>query len=131
LRVIPATSAEALERIAATLQVYLGLTAMPLAVSVPMSEIAIARLHANILHLQSQLQLARSEMQARDAAIQTLSIGRFQSDRYGGAPAEDKEPLLGRAVSLTRYKGKWFEIDLPHIVRQLRGWFSPRRRRKP
>lgn len=130
LRVIPASSAEALERIAATLQVYLGLTAMPQAVSVPTSGIAIARLHANILHLQSQLQLARSEMQAKDAAIQMLSIGGFQS-RYGGGPAEDKEPLLGRAVSLTRYKGKWFEIDLPHIVRQLRGWFSPRRRRKP
>ena len=47
-----------------------------------------------------------------------LSIGSFESDRHSAPAADDKEPLVGRAVSVAKYKGKWFEIDLPYILRQ-------------
>jgi len=69
--VTPANGASALEQIRQALEIYLGLPAMPDFSSAEgqYQNLAVQQLHANILHLQSQLTLARATLQAKDATI--------------------------------------------------------------
>ena len=130
--VIPATGTEALERIAAALNVYLRMSSMPpsLLSSEQNSDIAVAQLRANVLHLQSQLQLAQGTIQAKDASIQLLSIAGFQHEKPADLDADDKEPLLGKAITVTPFRLKGIQFNLPYILRQLRRRLSFRRNKR-
>jgi hypothetical protein len=131
-RVVPTTGTEALERIAAALNVYLRMSSMPqLLLSEQNSDIAVAQLRANVFHLQSQLQLAQGTIQAKDATIQVLSIATFQHQKSTDSDTEDKEPLLGKAISVTPLRVRGLEFNLPYVLRQLRRRFRFKRSKRP
>jgi hypothetical protein len=93
---------------------------------------------ANISHLQGQLVLAQAVLQAKDAAIhaQSFTISHQQQLLDGLLlkpirknepinPLEnDKEDLITDIISVTKYRGKGFEVNLPEMFRQLKKLFN-------
>jgi len=126
----PASGTQAIGRIAALLNVYLAMSYAPRFPLAADADIAVVQLRANIQHLQSHLQLARGTIQAQDVTIHLLSKISLEQNQTVNTRADDKEPLFGKAVSAVKYRGKWFEIDVPYILRRLRRRFSFRRGKK-
>jgi hypothetical protein len=64
-------------------------------------DIAVIQSRANILFLQSQLELAKAVVQAKDASIQALDFVVFQQRQLLSEPSkshgENVEPLLVKA----------------------------------
>lgn len=132
----PSSGAEALEAVREALRAYLNLPNAPefIAASEGNLNVAVAQLRANVLHLQSQLSLAQAITQAKDATIEALKLANFQLEqlkltadtqaRHGSPEWPDREPVIGEFVSVTKYEGKGFEIDLPKLFRQLKRKFG-------
>jgi len=134
--VTPRDGHSALVEIRNALDLYLGLpmNAEFVQAAAGLSDVAVAQLRANVFFLQSQLELARAVIQAKEAAIQSLDFTIFQQrqlltaslvTRSAAPRSEDEEPLLGDAVSVTKYQGKGFKVDLPLILRRLKRAFQP------
>ena len=136
--VTPNNPEEALEKIRLALDLYIRLPANPESSLAEFdSEIGMQRLIANIDHLKGQLRLARAELRASDATIEAQQIIIQQQRGITGevilesikdvtprTKEEDKEDLFGGKVSLTKYKGKFFDLDVPTIYRELKRLFS-------
>lgn len=133
--VTPRTGQEGLERIRDALDAYLRLPGAPdmagLVARYP--DTAVAQLYANVLLLQSQVVLANSALQMKDAAIESLQLSNFQyrqllltQDKTTGEhpsikeSSTDQESVLGGFISVKRYEGKGFVLDLPRILRSLK-----------
>lgn len=135
--VIPDTGAEALQRVHDALDTYLRFPSIPeFAVEVNRyKDIAVQQLAANVLHLKSQLALAHATLQLKDATIESLHLS-LQDRKLLNEPISEKaapctdtesgsEPLVGDLVSVTKYKGKGFEINLPAILRRVKRVLKP------
>jgi hypothetical protein len=134
--VTPRDDSEGLERIQEALQAFL---------SIPISsefndyaaitlDIAGQQLSANVMHLKSQLALARAIDQAKNATIETLELSNFQyrqmmlvqtpealpSKSGSISGTSEKEDLIKGLITVTPLKGKGFEIDLPNLLRSLK-----------
>ena len=144
--VTPRTGQEGLERIRDALDAYLRFPGAPdmagLVARYP--DTAVAQLYANVLHLQSQVVLAKSALQMKDAtvqmkdaAIESLQLSIFQyrqllltRDKATGEhpsikeSSADQESVLGGFISVKRYEGKGFVLDLPRLLRSLKRRFS-------
>ncbi len=144
--VTPRTGQEGLERIRDALDAYLRLPGAPdmagLVARYP--DTAVAQLYANVLHLQSQVVLAKSALQMKDAtvqmkdaAIESLQLSNFQyrqllliQDKATGEhppikeSSTDQESVLGGCIKVKPYESKGFVLDLPWIVRSLKRRFS-------
>ncbi len=137
--VTPRTGQEGLERIRDALDAYLRLPGAPdmagLVARYP--DPAVAQLYANVLHLQSQVVLAKSALQMKDAAIESLQLSNFQyrsllltQDKATGEhpsikeSSADQESVLDGFISVKRYEGKGFVVDVPRILRSLKRRFS-------
>ena len=137
--ITPASGKEALDRIREALEVYLGL---PGARDFGDTESItrdprIQQLIANIQHLKSQLYLATAALQFKDATIAQLSSTSGQPAQLPGevlsaslqviqssAPESvDHEEMLDGLVELHKYKGRFYEVNLPEIYRRLRHLF--------
>jgi hypothetical protein len=135
--VTPASSREALTAIAAALLVYLDIPNHPAVTTsiVKFDDPMLHRLVANAQHLNGQLSLANAALQLKDATIGQLQATiTFYQDRSRSVmqkslmgvqptPGDDSEPVIGDVVSVTKYQGKGFQIDLPEIVRRVRKHF--------
>ena len=137
--VTPRTGQEGLERIRDALDAYLYLSVAPdmagLVARYP--DTAVAQLSANVLHLQSQVMLAKSALQMKDATIESLQLSNFQyrsllltrdkaTDEHPTIKesSTDQESVLGGFILVKRYEGKGFDLDLPRILRSLKRRFS-------
>jgi len=130
--VTPRDGASALGKIREALDAYLRFPNNPEfnAATFEFPDVAVAQLRANVLHLQSQLELAKAVMQAKDATIQALDFTVYQQQQFlsenaTGNPSPkttppDDEPLFGDAVSVTQYEGKGFKVNIPLILRRLK-----------
>ena len=133
--VTPRTGQEGLERIRDALDAYLRLPDAPdmagLVARYP--DTAVDQLYANVLHLKSQVVLAKSALQMKDAAIESLQLSNFQyrqllltRDKVTGEhpsikeSSTDQESVLGGLISVKRYEGKGFVVDVPRILRMLK-----------
>lgn len=135
--VTPLDRDEALDKVRITLDAYLSLPSSPVCGGLD-GGIPTQRLVANISHLQGQLVLAQAVLQAKDATIhaQTLTISHQQQlldglllkpirrDEPTIPPENDKEDLITDIISVTKYRGKGFEINLPEMFRQLKKLFT-------
>lgn len=124
---------KALDNVRLALETYLRLPSCPITSGLE-NDISTQRLIANISHLQGQLALAQAVIQAKDAAIQAqmLTITHQQqlvdgvllkplrSDDCYKSSSNDKEELVTDILSVTKYHGKGFEINLPEIFRRLK-----------
>src|SRR5271157_5133065 len=104
-------------------------------------DLAVAQLYANVLHLRSQVVLAKSALQMKDATIESLQLSNFQyrqllltQDKATGEhpsikeSSTDQESVLGGLISVTPWEGKGFVLDLPRILRSLKRRFSRNQR---
>lgn len=131
--VTPEDKEQALDKIRATLEVYLHLPSSPVS-DTGGNEIAVLRLNSELQSLQSKLSLARAEIQMKDAAIQLQKVTIAQltgevvfeslKDVTPKPKDKDKEELLGDIVSLVPIKGKGFEVNLPELLRKLKQLFK-------
>lgn len=135
--VTPMDRDEALDKVRIALDAYLSLPASSVSCGLD-GDILTQRLVANISHLQGQLVLAQAVLQTKDATIhaQTHTISHQQrlldglllksirSDKPTISSENDKEDLITDIISVTKYRGKGFEINLPEIFRQLKKLFS-------
>jgi hypothetical protein len=136
--VTPANGPEALEAIREALDAYLKLPG-----SVALSQIddqgsdtAVLQLKSNVLHLQSQLMLAVATIRTHEATIEAMSLSTYRyrqllmsTDRQRSVAAADespkqREPLIEGVVTVTKYEGKGFEIELPQLLRRLKRVFG-------
>jgi hypothetical protein len=136
--IIPKDGASALVKIKEALTIYLSFpTASDFNEAAnQFSDVAVTQLKANVFFLQSQMELAKAVIQAKDAAINLLDLTVFQQRQLLAATAEgasahppqakthEEEPLLGNTVYVTSYEGKGFKINLPHILRRLKRVFG-------
>lgn len=137
----PASGKEALYWIREALATYLRLPSFPEFRGAPLdgSDIAVTQLRDNIRHLRAQLALARSVIELKDAALDSLVLTNFQYRQllpgtatpdksvlvtHGGSERNDSEPLLGTLVSVTKFRIKGLEVDLPALLRMLKRTFK-------
>jgi hypothetical protein len=137
--VTPRDNGEALERIQEALQAFLSIPGSSAFNDYAATTLDIAgqQLAANVMHLQSQLALARAIDQAKSATIETLQLANFQyrqmmliqaPEALSSIPktvkgTSEREELLGGIIAVTPLKVKGFEINLPKILRLLKRRF--------
>jgi hypothetical protein len=127
--VTPLDGPSALEQVRKALEIYLKLPGMPefgnTAESYP--NLAVQQLQANILHLQSQLTLAKASMQVKDATIESLQLSNYQYRQLLGSEEKAKnqsETLIGDTIHVTKLEGKGVKVDLPLILKRLKRVFG-------
>lgn len=131
--VIPEDGQEALEKVHEALRIYLGIPMAPNFASEAgkYTDVAVVQLQANVLHLQSQVALAKAVFQAQIAAIeakdQTILALQERLDLRAlhpvASPAQgtpDKEDLVKDIVAVKKWDYKFFELNLPEILRRLK-----------
>ena len=134
--VTPESGPEALERIREALDIYLRMPQSPDfdAEVTRHTDIAVQQYAANVLHLRSQLTLARAVLEAKDATIEALQAANLQYKQLltanpqsqgqltgsGTRNTQGDETILGGSVTITKYTGKGFQVNLPLIFRELR-----------
>lgn len=133
--VTPKDKQTALDKIHNALKLYLRLPSSPVS-DTTNEAIAIQRLESNVLRLRSDLKLAAAELQAKNATVQaqqlTISIQQgllsgeivFDSMKDVTPKSKDTEDLLGGMLSLKKYEGKGFDVDLPEMFRRFKKLFS-------
>ncbi len=146
--VTPKDENEALDKIRQALEIYLRLPTNPsIATSItPYSDVESQRLASNILHLQSQLVLARVTIRQQEAHIErqetlirqqqfltgdvlikSLVYDSTQSNNIEPSKkAEDKESLVGDIVHVRKWEPEDIplSVDLPSIFRWLKKLFG-------
>jgi hypothetical protein len=89
----------------------------------PNDDIAVQQLKANILHLESQIQLAGAVLEGKDSNIQLLQITNYQLSKLlelDVKQASKEEPLISGVLNVKKYDGKFFTLDLPNILKRLK-----------
>lgn len=131
--ITPRDGPSALGRIRKALDVYLQLPRNRefSSVAEQFPDIAVVQLKSNVLFLQSQLELAKATIQAKDAAIQALDFIVFQQRQFLTESADgsssskmDQEAIVGDTVHVIPLEGKGFRINLPKILRRLKRAFG-------
>lgn len=127
--VTPKDGPSALEQIRQALEIYIKLPGMPnfAASENQHPDLAVQQLHANILHLQSQITLAKASLQAQNATIEALQISNYQYRQLLSSEEKPKpktEPLIGDTIHVTEIEGKGVKIDLPLILSRLKRVFG-------
>lgn len=126
LRISPVDKESALETIHYALATYLSLPSVDLSSLITPNksweaEARFLRLNSTIDHLKSQLSLERAIGKAKDAQISLLDtyISNLpENSRFLEKSSDNHlEPFEG--IRITKYKGMFFEIDLPKIVRRI------------
>ncbi len=91
-------------------------------------DISLMQLEANIYHLKSQLLLAQSLVESKNAHIEALqlSVRKYEELQAVDVNPEtqnsdtDEESLIGNIVKVKPYKGMIFSIDTPRLLRNLK-----------
>jgi|ERR1039458_1108574 hypothetical protein len=125
--VTPTDEKVALEQVRQALETYLKLPDMPDfgATASQYPNLAVQQLQGNILHLQSQLTLARASLQVQEATIEALQLSNYQYRQLLSSAEKPKEksadePLIGDTVHVTKIEGKGVKVDLPLILKRLK-----------
>jgi hypothetical protein len=132
--VTPETSEIALTKIREALNIYLQLPINSSNLNYVNMSVGPReqQLLANIQHLNGQLMLSNALVQAQQEIIDNQRITMDQQHRIidssilqqsllkDSNSKEDKEKILGGTVSLTKYKGKGYEINTPGIYRWIK-----------
>lgn len=130
--VTPTDEKQALEQIRAALGVYLQMPSAPefAAAASQFNDLAVSQLQANVLHLQSQVVLARAVLQMKDATIsaqsEALAVLHERLDLRTFLPsnqpatAGDSEPVVAGLVSVKNYSFKFVDVNFPEILRKLK-----------
>ena len=125
-KVIPKNKGESLEKIKIALETYLNAPEFEnQELSNASNDIAFMQWQSNILHLKSQLMLSQSIIQMKDATIQSLQLSNFQyqnllEKEQSKNKDTNEEQIIKGVVSVNKYDGKGFSINIAEIVRKLK-----------
>lgn len=124
-KVTPKDKTESLEQIRQALAVYLDIPNHPdlIVQDDAQNNIAISQLQSNVFHLKSQLALATSVLQAKEATIEALQLSNYQLKQLVDGQTkkeENKEDLIKDVVSVDKYENKGVSINLAEILRRLK-----------
>ncbi|WP_446743521.1 hypothetical protein [Silvibacterium acidisoli] len=135
--VIPEDGKEALEKVEEALRIYLRMPTAPdfADEADKHTDIAVAQLQANVLHLQSQVMMAKAVFQAQVATIEAkdqtilalqerLDLRALQPITPVAKEGEDKEELVKDLVAIKKFDYKFFEFNLPEVLRRMKRAFS-------
>lgn len=135
--VIPEDGKEALEKVQEALRIYLGMPTAPnfAGEAAKHADIAVVQLQANVLHLQSQIILAKAVLQTQMATIeakdQTITALQERLDLRALQPivpqakeAQDKEELVKDIVAIKKFDYKFIELNLPEVLRRIKRAFN-------
>ncbi len=123
-KVTPKDGKESLDKIREALTLYLNTPGDENALTIleTNSDVAAIQLNANILHFKSQLMLAQSAMQMKDAAIESLKLSNYEYSKMLETKSKETntEEVIKGVVSVKDYDGSFFRIHLPEIFRKLK-----------
>lgn len=127
--ITPKNSGEALLKIRELLNVYLSLpeTSNLEVISTNFSDVSVQQLISNVYHLKSQLLLANSIIQNKDATIESLKFSNYQKNillESNSNKITDNEKTLNGLLTINEYEGNGFKINLPEIFRRLKRHLS-------
>jgi len=129
-KIIPKDKDESLEKIREALNIYLNAPndkEFQAQVS-KQTDIAAKQWEANCYHLKSQLILASSVIQMKEATIETLQLSNYQYKQLLESHSSKKESeeteIIKGIVAVKKYEGKVFVIDLPEIFKRLKRVFN-------
>lgn len=84
-------------------------------------DVSAQQLVANIYHLKSQLILANSIIQNKDATIESLKFTNYQQNILLNSKSKpNEEKTLDGLITIGEYEGKGFKINLAEIFRRLK-----------
>ena len=121
-RVTPKNKKESLEYIREALSIYLNAPSQEdFHISISQNQnIATMQWEANVYHLKSQLALAHTMLEAKNATIENLKLSNYQYRQLLKSGTKEEEKLIEGIVTLKEYNGKGFSINLPEILRRLK-----------
>jgi len=131
--VTPVDEKQALDQIREALRIYMGLPLAPdFAITASQfRDVAVSQLQANVLHLQSQIMLAKAAMEMKNATLEAkdahiallqdrIDLRNFQPKGQPEAADSDKEELVKDVLSVKKYDFKFLEINFPELLRKLK-----------
>jgi hypothetical protein len=131
--VIPEDGKEALEKVQEALRIYLGMPTAPnfAGEAAKYTDIAVVQLQANVLHLQSQVTLAKAVLQTQVATIEAkdhtilalkerLDLRALQPITPPAKEAQDKEDLVKDLVVIKKFDYKFIGLNLPEVLRKIK-----------
>ena len=127
-KVIPKDNKDSLDKIKDALQVYLNAPSFDNLQTEVNNDVALMQWQANVMHLKSQLTLANSVLQLKDATIQSLQLSNYQlqnilKDKKELKETDKEEEIIKGVISLKKYEGKGVSINFAEILRQLKRRF--------
>ena len=85
------------------------------------SDISVLQLESNILHLKSQLTLAKATIQTKEQTISMLQYQQFRADnKLESDRTYDEERILDGLITVKKLEYNGLVIDTPNIVRKLK-----------
>ncbi|UFH31824.1 hypothetical protein LNP04_17940 [Chryseobacterium sp. C-71] len=122
----PKNSKEALSNIRDLLSFYLSLPDIQnLEITVKdYNDVSVQQLMSNIYHLKSQLFLAHSIVESKNATIESLKFSNFQKQIYIEQNLKNEEKTLDGLVTIQEFEYGSFKFDLPEIFRRLKRRFT-------
>jgi len=124
-KITPKDEGDGLVKIYEALGVYLNAPGKDdFAVQVAVhSDLAIKQWEANYYHLKSQIVLANSIIQAKEATIDMLQLANYQYKQLvdlNESKKDEKEDVIKGIVALKKFEGKGFVVDFAEILRRLK-----------
>ncbi|MBU8883843.1 hypothetical protein KSK37_12175 [Kaistella sp. DKR-2] len=121
--ITPKNDIEALQNIHNLLAFYLTLpNAKNLEViAMEYKDVSVQQLLANIFHLKSQLLLATSMIESKNATIESLKFSNFQKQNFIEEKIiKNEEKTFDGLVSIREFEYKGLRLNLPEIFRRLK-----------
>ncbi|CAM3153003.1 hypothetical protein DRF59_07040 [Chryseobacterium flavum] len=122
----PKNSNEALCNIRNLLNFYLSLpdTQNLEIITKDYNDISVQQLLSNIYHLKSQLVLAHSIIESKNATIESLKFSNFQKQTYIEQNLKNEEKTLDGLVTIQEFEYSGLKFNLPEIFRRLKRVFT-------
>lgn len=129
----PMDERQALSQIREALEAYLQMPGAPNFASLTgnFSDLAVSQLAANVLHLQSQVILAKAMIEMKNSTISAqqahiailqdhLDLRDFRPNALSRDSSKGNEPIIPGVVSVKKHNWSFLEIDFPSILRKLK-----------
>jgi hypothetical protein len=88
------------------------------------SDVSIQQLLSNIYHLKSQLFLAHSIIESKNATIESLKFSNFQKQTYIEENSKNEEKTLDGLITIQEFEYGSVKFNLPEIFRRLKRKFT-------
>lgn len=120
-KVVPEDRETSLQLIKEALDAYLSAASTDFSDmgSSGINDIAVMQLQSNVMHLKSQLMLAKSNMQMKDATIETLQLSNYQYKQILEQKDKEEDVIPG-IVSVGKFESNGISVNLGELLKRLK-----------